>query len=119
MARVSIAFVICILASAVVAQESHMDLYHADPRYDAWIKSLMRPDTKTSCCSLNDCVVTTAEQRNGVWWVNVRGHWREVPPDKVVQTPLSIDGEAWVCANPNGKPQVAAIYCFIPPIPGY
>ena len=97
----------------VQADEEHMRMYHADAQQNEWMRSLIRPDTKTSCCSLNDCNPTDADWRNDQWWAVIRGEWRPVPHDKVLTKPLSIDGEAWVCAS---KQQ---IYCFIPPLTSY
>ena len=102
------------ISQRVSADEKHMQDYHGDPQYDQWFRSLMRPDTKTSCCNLNDCTQTQAEWRDDEWWAVVRGEWRAIPPEKIVQQPLSIDGEAYVCAGHNGT-----IFCFVPPIHGY
>ena len=102
------------------AQEAdHKQMYHADPHYDAWFRSLKIPGTDTSCCSLRDCDRTEAEWRADGWYALVRGIWRAIPPAKVVKTPTTIDGEAYVCANPAGPPESAGIFCFIPPVPGY
>ena len=107
--------------SPVFAQTvpDHMQMYHADPHYDQWFRSLKQPGSQISCCSLNDCDQTVAELRDGAWWAQVRGIWRQIPPEKIVKTPLSIDGEAYVCANPSMRPDLTNIYCFVPPIPGY
>jgi hypothetical protein len=117
------------------ADEEHMRMYHSDPRYDAFFKSLRRPDGQGSCCSLDDCRQTEAKLRDGRWFAIVEGKWREVPPEKVLTAPLSIDGEAYICHGdswpggtmftpyPGGAvytpPYDGAIFCFIPPIPGY
>lgn len=97
------------------ADEVHMHLYHADAGQDEWMRSLKRPDTKTSCCNLNDCNPTDAEWRDGQWWAVLRGDWIAVPPEKVLATPLSYDGEAWLCASLSSP----FVYCFVPPINGY
>lgn len=107
----------CLLVWALVpparADEEHLRMYHADTQSDEWMRSLIRPDTGTSCCSLNDCSPTDAEWRDGQWWAVVRGEWWAVPPEKVLSKPLSMDGEAWICAGPH------VVYCFVPPLNSY
>lgn len=97
------------------ADEAHIHMYHADAGQDKWMRSLKRPDTKTSCCSLNDCNPTDAEWRDGQWWAVLRGTWVAVPPEKVLATPLSYDGEAWLCASLSSP----FVYCFVPPLNSY
>ena len=97
-----------------------------------WFSSL-RTLSGRSCCELGDCHRTDATlQADGSWTAMVDGNWRRIPPEKVLKAPLSIDGDAYVC---NGKPwagskqvngaivsaptSAGAIYCFVPPIPGY
>jgi len=95
------------------ADEAHMRMYHATADQDDWMRSLTRPDTKTSCCNLSDCSPTDADWRDGQWWAVIRGSWTPIPPGKVVKSPLSIDGEAWVCAGQT------VVFCFIPPLNSY
>jgi hypothetical protein len=95
------------------ADEEHMSRYHASADQDQWMRSLKRPDTGTSCCSLNDCSPTDAEWHDGQWWAKYRGAWRAIPPEKVLSKPLSMDGEAWLCASP------LTIYCFVEPLNSY
>lgn len=97
------------------ADERHMHLYHADAQQDQWMRSLKRPDTGTSCCNLNDCNPTDAEWRDGQWWAVLRGSWIPVPPEKVLASPLSLDGEAWLCASLSSP----FVYCFVPPLNSY
>ncbi len=95
----------------------------SDKKRDDWYRSLMRPDTKTSCCHLTDCKMTVAVQVDGIWWAEVKGGSPDVsgdgelqiPADKVLDHPLSIDGEAYVCMSPTTQ----FVFCFVPPIPGY
>lgn len=75
----------------------------------AWFKSLMRPDTGTSCCDAADCKPTRAENRDGQWFAEVEGIMRPVPPKSVLAFPVSYDGRAYVCVS-GGK-----VLCFIRP----
>ena len=118
--RLAVAVAACLLTAATwyaarpaKADEEHMRLYHADAQQDQWMRSLIRPDTGTSCCSLNDCAPTDAEWRDGQWWAMYRGAWRAIPPEKVLTSPISMDGEAWLCASP------LTVFCFVPPVSGY
>ncbi len=114
-------FIIVILIGVAVlypfpgarAGEEHIRLYHADAQQDQWMRSLTRPDTGTSCCNLNDCSPTDAEWRDGQWWAMYRGQWRAIPPEKVLSKPLSMDGEAWLCAMER------TVFCFVPPLNNY
>ncbi len=96
-------------------QAEHLEQYHSDSRMDAWIKGLKRPGGGFSCCNKSDCARTDAEWRGsgaqGAWWAQTRlGRYVRVPPGFVLDQP-SIDGEAYLCATPNGNP----IYCFVRP----
>jgi hypothetical protein len=83
----------------------------------AWFKSLKQPTTGLSCCDISDCKRTEANWEKGSWWAVVRGLKRQIPDEKVVKSPISLDGEAYVCAseNPYLKPEMTTIYCFVPP----
>ena len=87
----------------------------SNPARSQWFRSLRQPDTGLSCCDISDCKRTEADWKQGSWWANVRGLKRPVPPEKVLEKPRSIDGEAYVCATEIGNPAYATIYCFIPP----
>lgn len=76
----------------------------------SWFESLKQPETGVSCCDTSDCRATRAEYRTGQWWAEVLGRMTPIPSNKVLKTPLSFDGDAYVCASPHG-----AIYCFVPP----
>jgi len=83
-----------------------------------WFKSLLQPDG-TSCCDVSDCAKSEAEWRENHWWAKVHGEWRQVPPDRILSEPYSIDGGAYVCrADPvtdDSKKLKPMIYCFVPP----
>lgn len=94
---IAAAIVAAVRCTPVRADPEHMERYHADPRYDEFFHSLQRPDGQGSCCSLDDCRQTEAEFRDGQWFAVVDGKWRAVPPERVLASPLSIDGEAYIC----------------------
>lgn len=130
----AVILVVVLLATAF----AHDDAAMSDPQRGDWFKSLKRNDTGGSCCNLTDCQQTQAKQLpDGSWIAVVTGatgaKWRAIPPEKVLTTPLSIDGEAYVCGSKgsNGtwfdqdgraREGVVAdpvIFCFVPPIPGF
>jgi hypothetical protein len=85
-----------------------------------WFKSLKMPGTKASCCDVGDCHATEADWRDGEWWAIVHGEWRVVPQSKILASPFSIDGAAYVCTGSPawtiGEPETKPpIYCFVPP----
>lgn len=84
-----------------------------------WFKSLKQPDTGMSCCDISDCRQTEAKWVGDQWAARVRGVPRLIPNSKVLKSPHSIDGEAYVCASESGPPESALIYCFIPPTMGF
>jgi hypothetical protein len=81
----------------------------------AWFKSLKMPGG-TSCCDISDCKRVEAQWRGGGWLAlsNVTKKWTQIPPARVLQSPHSIDGEAYLCEGPAS----GTIYCFVPPSPG-
>lgn len=91
-----------------------------DQKRDDWFTSLKTPDGG-SCCNLTDCHETEARQMpDQSWEAVVGGHWRPIPPEKVLTNPKSIDGAAYLCSSNYFTEMVApTIYCFIPPVPGY
>lgn len=96
--------IVCGINTSALAQDIRSD----------WFKSLMRPDTGTSCCDVSDCHKTHAEFRRGQWHAQHQdGSWTPVPSDKIVSDPTSLDGDAYLCESAAGF-----VYCFIPPTPG-
>ena len=98
-----------------------------------WFEKLKTPSGE-SCCNLSDCRQTQAEWRadSEGWWVLVNGTWRPVPADKVLRSPRSIDGSAYLCMGsdsggdalgpgylPGNVRLLGAIYCFVPPNLGF
>lgn len=79
----------------------------------SWFKSLKQPGSGFSCCDISDCRRTDAEWRGEGWTAiskGAGGAWVVIPPDKVLDQPKSLDGDAYLCESPNGR-----IYCFVPP----
>jgi hypothetical protein len=87
----------------------------------AWFHSLRMPGTDISCCGIGDCHRTDSDWREGQWWALVEGSWQPIPKERVLKTPSSVDGSAYVCTgSPTmpipGKPRILPpIYCFVPP----
>lgn len=82
-----------------------------------WFESLKQPNTGYSCCDISDCKQTIAEWRGNGWVAKVPdrdGGFASIPPEKVLENPKTIDGEAYVCSSPTGR-----IYCFVPPWSGF
>lgn len=79
-----------------------------------WFRSLMRPDTNTSCCSDADCRATNARFVNGHWEAEFDGTMTPIPDGKIVRNQDSYDGRAYLCATKD-KPGSPFIYCFVRP----
>jgi hypothetical protein len=73
-----------------------------------WYRSLMIPNTGSSCCSVSDCRPVEAQQVNDGWQIKVGGIWLPVRPELV----LNRD-------NPDGRPIACmaggVVFCFVPP----
>jgi hypothetical protein len=83
-----------------------------------WFKSLLQPGTEFSCCDISDCRRTEARWERGQWWAEIKGTWRPIPATAVVNHPISIDGDAYVCASNINDWRIRidpVIYCFVPP----
>lgn len=106
------------------ADEEHTRMYHADPAYDRFFRSLAtNPDAPgaRSCCNMSDCHrVDAGQDASGVWWITLPGGSRlSVPPNRVIKSPLSIDGEAYACMGDPVHLEGSPVRCFVPPIPSY
>lgn len=78
-----------------------------------WFKSLMRPDTLTSCCDDADCKVDdTARFDDGQWTVEINGRRQAVQRSKILETE-SYDGRAYSCVYQG------VLLCFVKPGGGY
>jgi hypothetical protein len=93
--------------------EGH-DRWHAE-----FYSKLLRPDTKTSCCSLADCRPTEVRATGDHYEVKKDGRWIRVPPEKIVKV-ASPDGGAHICAPPSNssvwKPD--DVFCIVLPSEG-
>lgn len=106
------------------ADDEHMRQYHADPQYDRFFRSLAtNPDAPgaRSCCNMSDCHrVDAGQDASGVWWITLPAGGRlPVPPNRIIASPLSIDGEAYACLGDPKNLEGSPIRCFVPPIPSY
>jgi hypothetical protein len=100
------------------------DAAQGDTRRWQWFDELKQPTNGKPCCNMIDCYRTEAKQLpDGSWRAitidNMGKRWVQVPSEKVVKYPLSIDGEAYICNSHGNTLRGGDIFCFIPPIPGY
>jgi hypothetical protein len=120
------------LLGEVTSLQAHDDLARrlladGDGSRAEWFETL-KTSSGESCCNLSDCSQISAEWRGDTegWWAFVTGAWRPVPADKVLTSPRSIDGAAYLCmgsgsrggagsASRNTPSLLGAIYCFVPP----
>jgi hypothetical protein len=81
---------------------------HVDQFYATW----MQPDTgrKHSCCNKLDCAPHATRLRNGVWQVQHKGQWLEIPENKLehnyADERLTPDGQSHVCIREAYVPVV-------------
>lgn len=73
------------------------DKWHAE-----FYSTLMRPDTKTSCCNLPDCRPTDLRTVGGQQQILKDGRWITLPRDKIVRV-APPDGGAHICAPPSAS----------------
>jgi hypothetical protein len=73
-----------------------------------WYRSLMIPNTGSSCCSAADCRPVEARLAGDRWEVHGDHGWLAVPPDAILRRD-----------NPDGRPiaclHSGIIFCFVPP----
>jgi hypothetical protein len=115
-----VVLIVAALAYADEAHDLHMKQMHGTPTRDNFFRNLKQPDSGISCCQLEDCWPTTQKMNpDGTYRALVRGQWKDIPPQKVVKSPASIDGQAYVCASMVGDPKFTTIYCYLPEVPQY
>jgi hypothetical protein len=100
------------------------DAAQGDMRRWQWFDELKQPASGEPCCNMTDCYRTEARQLlDGSWKAILTDYkgkrWVQIPLEKVVKHPLSIDGEAYICNSLGMGYEETTIFCFIPPIPGY
>jgi hypothetical protein len=95
--------IVLALAFSTPAPAAEHDGRHGHD-HDRWhgefYSTLMRPDTKTSCCNLADCRPTEVRSSNDHYEIKKDGRWIRVPLDKIVKT-AAPDGGAHICAPPT------------------
>jgi len=96
-----------------LAQDGHFGRQH-DKSHHSFYQTLVRPDTKTSCCNLTDCRPTSGRQVDDHYEVMVNGAWISVPPGKILKQSAP-DLGFHVCApfKFNGQPD--HLYCVVVP----
>ncbi|SRR6266511_1866549 len=100
-------------SSAAAAQEGQYGIDHAKWHEDFYSK-LVRKDTKTSCCNLNDCRPTQSRMIGDHYEVKVEGEWTPVPKG-AIQSIMAPDGGAHVCAPKQVGSNKGVIYCVVLP----
>ena len=110
--------VLCVIALLVLptgssGQEGHHGVGH-ESWHESFYSTLVRKDTKTSCCNLSDCRPTEARMVNDHYEVKVDGAWLPVPKE-AIQNISAPDGGAHVCAPPQVGATKGKVYCVVLP----
>lgn len=82
--------------------------------HESFYSTLMRRDTKTSCCNLADCRPTQVRAIGDHYEVKVDGNWTAVPSN-VIQQLSAPDGGAHVCAPRQEGMNKGVLYCVVLP----
>ena len=98
---------------AAVAQEGYLGRGH-DKWHHSFYQTLIRPDTKTSCCNFTDCRPTSGRQVDDHYEVKVNGAWVSVPPGKILKQ-AAPDLGFHVCAPLKFDGQPDHLYCVVIP----
>lgn len=103
------------LAGYALSQEGRRGEGH-EHWHERFYSTLLRNDTKTSCCNLADCSPTTVRVNGDRYEVMVDGEWVAVLPEKIVKVSAPDNG-AHVCAPKckNGPCLPHQIYCVVLP----
>jgi hypothetical protein len=104
---------ISILPTMSFGQEGHHGAGH-DSWHESFYSTLIRKDTKTSCCNLSDCRPTQSRMVDDHYEVKVDGAWLKVPKD-AIQNVAAPDGGAHVCAPAQVGAGKGKIYCVVLP----
>ena len=108
-----IALLVGLLSLPATAQEGQYGVGHAKWHEDFYSR-LIRKDTKTSCCSLNDCRPTQSRMVGDHYEVKVEGEWTPVPKE-AIQNMMAPDGGAHVCAPKQQGSNRGVVYCVVLP----
>src|SRR5438094_5971468 len=100
-------------SATALAQDGRLGHQH-DRWHQSFYQTLVRPDTKTSCCNLTDCRPTSGRQIGDHYEVMVNGAWISVPPDKILKK-TAPDLGFHVCAPFKFGGQPNQLYCVITP----
>jgi hypothetical protein len=105
--------VLLILPRESSGQEGHHGVGH-ESWHESFYSTLMRKDTKTSCCNMSDCRPTESRMVGDHYEVKVDGAWVSVPKE-VIQNISAPDGGAHVCAPPQIGASKGKVYCVVLP----
>ena len=97
----------------VRAQDGYFSRGH-EMWHHGFYQTLIRPDTKTSCCNLTDCRPTSGRQVEDHYEVKVNGAWVSVPPDKILKK-VAPDLGFHLCAPFKFDGQPDHLYCVVIP----
>jgi hypothetical protein len=81
---------------------------NADMSLAPWFQGLRQPSTGMSCCSMADCRQTDFRTKDGHYEALIKGEWRTVPPETILQRIDNPTGRAVVCYTPE-----LGIMCFV------
>jgi len=104
---------IFILPTMSFGQDGHHGVGH-DSWHESFYSTLVRKDTKTSCCNLSDCRPTQSRMVDDHYEVKVDGAWLRVPKE-AIQNVAAPDGGAHVCAPAQIGAGKGKIYCVVLP----
>lgn len=102
-----------ILPGESFGQEGHHGVGH-ESWHENFYSTLMRKDTKTSCCNMSDCRPTESRMVGDHYEVKVDGAWVSVPKE-AIQNISAPDGGAHVCAPPQIGATKGKVYCVVLP----
>lgn len=102
-----------ILPTLSFGQEGRHGVGH-ESWHESFYSTLMRKDTKTSCCNLSDCRPTQSRMVDDHYEVKVDGAWLRVPKE-AIQNASAPDGGAHVCAPAQVGAAKGKIYCVVLP----
>jgi hypothetical protein len=100
-------------ASAQQGHPGHHGVGHAQ-WHEKFYNTLMRKDTKTSCCDMSDCRPTESRMIGDHYEVVVDGEWTRADPS-VIQKLSAPDGGAHVCAPKQQGANKGRLYCVVLP----
>jgi len=101
------------LSTLSFAQDGHHGAGH-DAWHENFYSTLIRKDTKTSCCNLLDCRPTESRMVGDHYEVKVDGDWLPVPKE-AIQNVTAPDGGTHVCAPRQSGRNKGTIYCVVLP----